>query len=194
MAKNIGVIGDGNVGGALARGLKRAGHEIRAVGSDAGAVRDAAAWGEVVVLAVPFGAVDSVVKIAGEALSGKTVIDVTNAIDGSMNLAVGFTTSGAEELQKKLPKSRVVKAFNTVFAQHMDTGRLGDKPLTAFVAGDDASAKATVLGLAREIGFDAVDAGPLKNARLLEPLAYLNIQLGYGLGLGTQIGFKLLHG
>lgn len=129
-----------------------------------------------------------------EALSGKTVVDVTNALDGSMNLAVGFTTSGSEELQKKLPKARVVKAFNTVFAQHMDTGRLGDKPLTAFVAGDDASAKATVLGLAREIGFDAVDAGPLKNARLLEPLAYLNIQLGYGLGLGTQIGFKLLHG
>ncbi len=194
MAKNIGVIGDGNVGGALARGLKRAGHEVRGVGNDAGAVREAAAWAEVVVLAVPFGAIDSVVKMAGEALSGKTVVDVTNAIDGSMNLAVGFTTSGAEELQKKLPKSRVVKAFNTVFAQHMDTGRLGDKPLTAFVASDDATAKATVVGLAREIGFDAVDAGPLKNARLLEPLAYLNIQLGYTLGLGTQIGLKLLHG
>jgi predicted dinucleotide-binding enzyme len=194
MATKIGIIGDGNVGSALARGLKRAGHEVRAVGKDAGAIRDAAAWGEVVLVAVPFGAIDDVVKTAGEALSGKTVIDVTNALDGNMNLAIGFTTSGAEELQKKLSKSRVVKAFNTVFAQHMDTGRLGDKPLTAFVASDDATAKTTVLKLAREIGFDAVDAGPLKNSRLLEPLAYFNIQLGYSLGMGTQIGFKLLHG
>jgi predicted dinucleotide-binding enzyme len=76
----------------------------------------------------------------------------------------------------------------------MDSGRLGDKPLTAFVAADDAGAKKTVLELARGIGFDAVDAGPLKNARLLEPLALFNIQLGYVLGMGTQIGFKLLHG
>jgi predicted dinucleotide-binding enzyme len=76
----------------------------------------------------------------------------------------------------------------------MDSGRLGDKLLTAFVAADDATAKQKVLELARGIGFDAVDAGPLKNARLLEPLALFNIQLGYGLGMGTQIGFKLLHG
>jgi hypothetical protein len=110
-----------------------------------------------------------------------------------MSLALGFTTSGAEELQRKLPDARVVKAFNTVFAQHMSTGRLGNQSLTAFVAGDDRSAKAVVIELARGIGFDAVDAGPLKNARLLEPLAYLNIQLGYMLKLGTQIGFKLLR-
>ena len=111
-----------------------------------------------------------------------------------MSWAIGFTTGGAEELQRKVPEARVVKAFNTVFAQHMDSGRLGDKPLTAFVAGDDAGAKKSVLELARAIGFDAVDAGPLKNARLLEPLALLNIQLGYVLGMGAQIGFKLLHG
>jgi len=194
MATKIGIIGNGNVGGALARGLKRAGHEVRAVGKDQGAIRDAAGWGEVAIIAVPFGAIDDVVRTAGEVMSGKTVIDVTNALDANMNLALGFTTSGAEELQKKLPKSRVVKAFHTVFAQHMDTGRLGDKPLTTFAASDDASAKATVLKLARDIGFDAVDAGPLKNARLLEPFALLNIRLGYSLNMGTQLGFKLLHG
>lgn len=194
MATKIGIIGDGNVGSALSRGLTRAGHDVRAVGKDPGAIREAASWAEVVLLAVPFGAIDDVVKAAGEALAGKTVIDVTNALDASMNLAVGFATSGAEELQKKLPKARVVKAFNTVFAQHMDSGRLNDKPLTAFVAADDAAAKQTVLELARGIGFDAVDAGPLKNARQLEPLAFFNIQLGYVLGMGTQIGFKLLHG
>jgi predicted dinucleotide-binding enzyme len=193
MATKIGIIGNGNVGSALARGLERAGHEVRAVGNEKGAVREVAQWGEIVLLAVPFGAVGDVVEQAGEALAGKTVVDVTNALDATMNLAVGFTTSGAEELQKKLPRSRVVKAFNTVFAQHMDTGRLGERPLTAFVAADDAEAKKTVLELARGLGFDPVDAGPLKSARSLEPLAFLNIQLGYVHGLGTQIGFKLLH-
>ena len=194
MAMKIGIIGDGNVGSALARGLKRAGHEVRAVGKDRGDIRDTAGWGEIVILAVPFGALEDVVRTTGEVLSEKTVIDVTNALDANMNWAIGFTTSGAEELQKKLPKSRVVKAFNTVFAQHMDTGKLGDQRLTAFIAGDDAGAKETVLDLARQIGFDAVDSGPLKNARLIEPFAVLNIQLGYVLRLGTQIGFKLLRG
>ncbi len=176
MAKTkIGIIGDGNVGGALARGLERAGHDVRAVGEDKAAVRDAAAWGEIVILAVPFGAVDDVVKTVGEALVGKTVVDVTNALDDNMSLAIGFSTSGAEELQRKLPKARVVKAFQTVFAQHMNTGKLGEERLTTFVAGDDAGAKASILALARDVGFDAVDAGPLRNARLLEPLGYFNI-------------------
>jgi predicted dinucleotide-binding enzyme len=189
----VGIIGAGNVGSALARGIKSVGHEVKAVGSNAPAVRETVAWADLVILAVPFGAIDDVVKTAGDAFVGKTVVDVTNVLDASMNLAVGHTTSGAEELQKKLPKSRVVKALNTVFAQHMDTGHLGNQQLTAFVAGDDAAAKAAVLELTREIGFDAVDAGPLRNARLLEPLACLNIHLGYVLKMGPQIGFKLLH-
>jgi len=194
MAKTkIAIIGNGNVGGALARGLKRAGYEVRAVDDDKAAVRDTATWGDIVILAVPFGAIGDVVKTAGEVLGGKTVVDVTNALDADMSLAVGFSTSGAEELQKKLPKARVVKAFQTVFAQHMDSGKLRDQPLTAFVAGDDAGAKSSVLALARDIGFDAVDAGPLRNARLLEPLGYFNIQLGYVLGMGTKIGFRLVR-
>jgi len=193
-SRKIGIIGDGNVGSALARGLQRGGHEVRAVGNDKAAIRDTAGWAEIVLLAVPFGAIDDVVKTAGEALAGKPLVDVTNAIDASMNLALGFTTSGAEELQKKLPRARVVKAFNTHFARNMETGRLGDQRLTALVAGDDADARTSVLELARDIGFDPVDAGPLKNARLLEPLAYLNIQLGYTQKLGTQIGFKLMRG
>ena len=190
----IGIIGSGNVGSALARGLKRAGHDVRTAGNDQDAIRDTAGWAELVLLAVPFGALDAVIKAAGERLEGKIVVDVTNSLDADMNLAVGFTTSGAEELQNKLRKSRVVKAFNTVFAQHMDSGKLGDQRLTAFVAGDDEPSRKQVIELARTIGFDPVDAGPLKNARLIEPLAYLNIQLGYVLGMGTQIGFKLLHG
>lgn len=189
--KKIGIIGAGNVGSALARGLERAGHEVRPVGNDEAAVREVAEWADDVILAVPFGAIDDAVREAGDGLDGKTLIDVTNALDGNMNLALGFTTSGAEELQRKVPKAKVVKAFNTVFAEHMDTGRLGDEPLTAFVAGDDHSAKQEALELARDIGFDAVDAGPLRNARLIEPLGYLNIQLGYGQKMGKDIGIDL---
>ena len=191
--RKIGILGDGNVGGALARGLKRSGREVKAVGNDKAAIRDTAAWADTVIVAVPYGAVEDVVRTAGDALEGKTVVDVTNALDNQMNLALGFTTSGAEELQKKLPKARVVKAFNTVFAQHMESGELDGEPLTAFAAGDDAQAKAEVLELERAIGFDAVDAGPLKNAWLLEPLGCFNIQLGYGLKMGTDTGFKLMH-
>jgi predicted dinucleotide-binding enzyme len=110
-----------------------------------------------------------------------------------MKLAVGFDTSGAEELQKKVPRAQVVKCFNTAFAKQMDSGKVGGQPLSAFAAGNDAGAKAVVLGLARDIGFDPVDSGPLENARLLEPLALLNIRLAFVEKLGPEIGFKLLH-
>jgi len=189
----IGIIGDGNVGSALQRGLTKAGHEARAVGNDAALVKKTAQESELVIIAVPFGAIDEVVRTAAAALNGKTVVDVTNALNRDMTMAVGHTTSGAEELQKKLPGARVVKAFNTVFAQHMDSGKVKGEQLTVLAAGDDAEAKKTVIELAQGIGFDAVDAGPLKNARLLEPLALQNIMLGYVLGMGADIGFRLVH-
>jgi 8-hydroxy-5-deazaflavin:NADPH oxidoreductase len=195
MANNkIGIIGNGNVGSALERGLKRAQRDVRATGSDKDAIRNTVEWADVIILAVPFGAVEDVTRTIGGLGDGKTVIDVTNALTEDMKLALGYTTSGAEELQKQLPRARVVKAFNTQFAQHMDSGKLGDQRLTVFVAGDDADAKRTVVDVASAIGFDAIDAGPLANARLLEPLGYFNIQLGYVLGLGTQIGLTLVRG
>jgi predicted dinucleotide-binding enzyme len=189
--KKIGIIGKGNVGGALARGLSAAGYEVRAVGR--GQARDVARWADVAILAVPFAAVDAVAAEAGGALAGKTVIDATNPLGAEMNLALGYTTSAGEEVQKKLPGARVAKAFNTIFAQHLDSGRVDGKTLTSLVAADSADAKATALELSRRLGFDAVDAGPLTNARLLEPMAYLNIQLGYVLQMGPQIGFCLAH-
>jgi hypothetical protein len=191
--KQIGIIGKGAVGSALARGLAKAGHKATAV-SDPGSIRKTVQEADLVILAVPFGAIDAVLKEAGETLAGKTVADATNALGPDMQWAIGFSTSGAEELQKKVPQAHVVKAFNTVFAQHMDSGQVDGRQLTALVAGDNPDAKKSVLGIARDIGFDAVDAGPLHNARLLEALGCLTIQLGYGLGMGTQIGFKLLHG
>ena len=94
----------------------------------------------------------------------------------------------------RLEKTLSRCTFNTQFAQRMDTGVLNGEPVTVFAAGDDATAKQQVMQMARDIGFDAVDAGPLESARLLEPLALLNIKLGYVLGLGPNIGFKLVHG
>ena len=189
----ISIIGNGNVGQTLSRGLEKAGHSVTTTGDDPARVKELAGSSDVVIIAVPYGVLDKLAETIGSAADGKPLVDVTNALSPQFTLALGYTTSGAEELQKKLPGARVVKAFNTTFASMMDTGQAKGEQLTAFVAGDDAGAKATVQELARGIGFDAVDAGPLANARLLEPIGFLNIQLGFVLGLGSEIGLKLVR-
>lgn len=193
MKPRVAIIGKGRVGGALREGLERAGYEVRAVGKEPQLVREAAEWGGIIVLAVPYGAIDDVLRSIGDAVNGKPLIDVTNVLTSDMELALGFSTSGAEELQKKAPAAKVVKAFNTTFAQHMSTGHVKGTAISLFAAGDDQGAKEQVLAMGRDIGFDPVDAGPLRNARLLEPLASLNIQLAFSVKMGTQIGFKLVH-
>jgi len=190
----IAIIGKGDVGTALGTGLKRSGHEIRYGHRDPKEpVQDAARWGEVIILAVPYDAVNDVVIEIEKAADGKPVIDVTNALTSNLELALGFSTSAAEELQKMLPKACVVKAFNTVFAINQSTGRLGKEQLSAFVVGDDAKAKRVVMQLAGDIGFDPVDAGPLKSARYLEPMGVLIIGLAYTLKMGTKMGYKLVR-
>lgn len=191
MQQKVAIVGAGNVGKALREGLERTGHEVRAAGR--GKVSETAAWADIIILAVPFAAIPDVTRELQTAADGKPVVDVTNALTPDMQLALGFSTSGAEELQKALPRARVVKAFNTVFAQHMSRGSVVGQQLSLFAAGDDAAARKAVLELGKAIGFDAIDAGPLKNARHLEPLGYFNIQLGYVLGNGPDIGFKLAH-
>jgi 8-hydroxy-5-deazaflavin:NADPH oxidoreductase len=188
----IAMIGDGNVGSALARGLERAGHEVLTTGNDPARIKELAAAGEVVVLAVPYRAHDELAEGIRDLVAGKPVVDVSNALTREMTLVFGHTTSAAEELQNKLPGANVVKAFNTVFAHTMDSGKVDGQQVCALVAGDDDGARSLVIGLARDIGYDAVDAGPLAAARLLEPLGLLNIQLGAG-SLGRRIGFKLVH-
>ncbi|MBL7542526.1 MAG: NAD(P)-binding domain-containing protein [Bdellovibrionaceae bacterium] len=191
MTTKIGIIGSGNVGSAIQRGLTKAGFESRVSTEDN--VSQIADGADVIVLAVPYLAIDDVVKKLGSTINGKIVIDATNALTQTMQLALGHTTSGAEELQKKIPKAKVVKAFNTVFAQHMDSGTLNGQTLTAFAASDDEAARNKVLQILRSMGFDAVHAGPLQNARYLEALGYLNIQLGYVLGNGAMTGFKYVR-
>jgi len=188
------MIGKGNVGTALSSGLVRAGHEVRFGHRDPSEpVRPAAEWGEVIILAVPFSKLEDVAREIGSAADGKPLVDVTNVIGTGMRWAVGFNTSGAEELQKRLPRADVVKAFNTVFAKNQSTGMVGGERLTAFIAGDSPEAKRRVMKLAGDIGFDPVDAGPLESARYLEPMALLLISLGYSLGMGTGIGFRLVR-
>src|SRR5262245_11851111 len=191
MSQKIAILGGGKVGSALEAALSRVGCEVRI--ARRGQVVPTASWADVIFLAVPFRAVPEVARELGAAADGKALVDVTNALTPDFQLAVGFSTSGAEELQKAVPRAHVVKAFNTVFAQHMSTGKVNGEALTAFVAGDDDSARKTVLELAKAMGFDAVDSGPLKNARCLEPLAYLNIQLGWVLGNGPNVGFRFVH-
>jgi predicted dinucleotide-binding enzyme len=102
----IGIIGKGNVGTAIATGLTRKGHEVKFGHRDPKEpVSEAAKWGEVIILAVPHDAAADTAKELGSAADGKTVIDVSNALTENMELAIGFTTSAAEEIQKKLPKA-----------------------------------------------------------------------------------------
>jgi 8-hydroxy-5-deazaflavin:NADPH oxidoreductase len=191
----IGIIGKGNVGTALGTGLTRKGHVVKYGHRDPKEPVDRAAeWGEVLILAVPHESVEFAAKDIGSAAEGKILLDVTNAVGDNLDLTVGFTTSAAEELQKMLPKARVVKAFNTVFAKNQSTGKIGNEQLTLFVAGDDAEAKQTIMQLGSEIGFDPVDAGPLKSARYLEPMAVLLMNLAFVLGMGSNIGYKLVKG
>ena len=139
------------------------------------------------ILATPYGAA---VDVAGRAdFSGKLVIDVSNPVNEDFSgLQVGRDSSAAEEIAALLPGASVVKAFNTIFAQHYGTGlKIGSKPLQTFVAADDGSVRERVMSLASEIGLVPVDAGPLRNARYLEPLGFMNIQFGYVLGQGAEI-------
>ena len=189
------MIGKGNVGTALGSGLQRVGHEIRYGHRDPDEpVGDAATWGDVIVVAVPYSELRSAAIEIGKAADGKPLVDVTNALGPNMQLAVGFSTSAAEELQGWLPNARVVKAFNTIFAQNQSSGKLGSLKLSAFVAGDDPAAKRTVMRLATEIGFEPVDVGGLNKARYLEPMGILLIGLGFDLKMGTHIGLNLVKG
>ena len=191
----IGIIGKGRVGIAIGEGLGRKGHQVKHGHRDLKEpVSEAAKWGEVIILAVPHEAVADATKEIGSLADGKVLLDVTNAVTDKLGLAIGFSTSAAEEVQKKLPKARVVKAFNTVFAANQNTGRIGKEQLALFVAGDDAEAKQTVMQLGRDIGFDSVDAGLLRSARYLEPMAILLMNMAFSLRMGTGIGYKLVRG
>lgn len=206
----IAVIGTGSVGGTLGRRWAELGHDVRfgvrdlADGSAntlvkgikgtarLASVREACADADVVVLATPHAANANAIAAAGD-LRGKILIDVTNPIGASLALEVGFSTSGAEEVAKLAPGARVYKTMNQVGFEVMGEPDFAAGKPVMFVAGDEAQGKEAVLGLVATLGFEAVDAGDLKVARLLEPYAMLWIHLMARRKMGRRFAFSLLR-
>ncbi len=198
------VIGAGNMGAAFVKQLTQAGHQVSVTarnlekaqalaaahtGVTAVVSLGAAAQADVLIVATGYADAVNALGSLGD-LGGKVVIDITNPMTADfMDLTLGHSTSAAEEIAKAFPGAEVVKAFNTVFAQVLsDSADFGNgQTVPVFVASDSERARQTAKVLAESMGFATVDAGGLKNARYLEPLAGLNIYLGYGAGLGTSI-------
>jgi len=206
----IGIIGAGNVGGTLgAAWAQQAGHDIcfgvrdpnsektqalvRALAGKAraGTAAEAAAFGDMIVLTVPWTAAEAAIRSMGN-LSGKIILDATNPLargaDG-IALSIGHTTSAGERVQEWAQGAFVFKTLNTTGFGNMANPVYGGVKSVMFVAGDDAGNKPKVIDLVAALGFDVVDAGPLRNARLLEAHAMLWIDLALQRGLGRDWAF-----
>ena len=203
----IAVIGAGNVGTTLGRGWTRRRHQVTygvrdpssakaAVLAQGGvqvtAPTQAVERSEVVVLTTPWAATKDAVEALGD-LGGRPLLDATNPIGPGLTLAVGDGGSGAELVQAWAPTARVVKIFNTTGVENLASPLYGDQAATMFYCGDDEPACAVAAKLAADLGFDAVSAGPLRNAALLESHALLWINLAMAQGASRGIAFKLLR-
>jgi 8-hydroxy-5-deazaflavin:NADPH oxidoreductase len=201
---NITILGAGNMAAAFAKQLTAAGHRVKLTGRnlakasevaseyagvEAVEPRGAAQDADAIIVATPYEAAADALRSLGD-VNGKVVIDITNPLTPDyMGLTIGHETSAAEQIAKAVPGVEVVKGFNTLFAQVLGAGAdFGEgRKATVFVASDSERATQTATSLAESMGFETVNAGPLKNARYLEPLAGLNIYFGYGAGLGTTV-------
>jgi 8-hydroxy-5-deazaflavin:NADPH oxidoreductase len=189
---HISIIGTGNMGQAIAGIASKGGNSVELLGqSDA----DKPVTGDVVVLAVPYPAVAQVLKARGESLAGKVVVDITNPLDFTTfdSLTVPADSSAAAEIATALPRSRVLKAFNTTFAGTLVSGVVGPLPTTVLIAGDDADAKALLAGIVTAGGLRAVDAGSLRRARELEAIGFLQLTLAAGEKISWNGGFGLAN-
>ena len=194
----ISIVGKGYMGSALGTLATRSGHSVvfglRDLEQLTTTVIPSA---DMVILAIPYAAALELVSNPNiqAALSGKIVVDITNPLAPDYkSLIVGYSSSAAEEIAAHLKDVRLIKAFNTIFDDLL-RARVAGEAITAsvFCAGDDADAKTQVLSLISAMGLAGVDAGPLRNARYLEPISVLMLQLANHLGHGTRIGFQLIH-
>lgn len=149
---------------------------------------------DVIILAVPYAAVSSVVQHFGSQFSGKVLVDITNPLNETYD---GYITpsdsSAAEEIAKIVPpQTHVIKAFNTTFAGTLVKGEVAEQKLDVFIAGDDLAAKTKVSTLINESGLRVIDVGPLHRSHLLEAMALLGITLQGPLGTGFKSAWKLL--
>jgi len=210
----VGILGSGHVGQSLGVGFAKEGYDVklgtRAPDEDkikqwlkragpkasAGTFAEAAAWGELAVLATRWDGTESAIKLAdAKNFAGKVVIDVTNPLRSAPNtppgLAVGHTDSGGEQVQRWLPKAKVVKAFNIINAAHMHEPQFPGGPPDMFICGNDAGAKRTVTEICAAFGWPVTDIGGIEGARLLEPLAMLYVLCAIQSGKWDQ-AWKLL--
>jgi hypothetical protein len=189
---HITIIGNGNMGQAIAGLAGKGGNTVELLGhEDTG--KDVT--GDVVVLAVPYPAVSEILSARGASLAGKVVVDITNPLNFETfdSLTVPADSSAAAEIAAALPDSRVVKAFNTTFAGTLVSGKVGDNTTTVLIAGDDADAKALIAGIVGGAGLRAIDAGPLRRARELEALGFLQISLAAAEKVSWTGGFAIVQ-
>jgi len=210
----LAIIGAGNVGGALGTAwAQKAGHEIcfgvrdpkadktqallRAIGAKAraGTAAEAAAFADIIVLAMPWPAAETAIRAMGS-LKGKVILDATNPLtrgpDG-ISLEIGHSISAGEKVQGWAAGASVFKTLNTTGFGNMANPVFNGVKSVMFVAGDDAANKPKVIDLVGQLGFDVVDAGPLRNARLLEAHAMLWIDLALARGRGRDWAFGILR-
>ena len=200
----IAIVGTGNIGGALARLWSNAGYTVsvavressaanRIPGVSSGFAREIASAAEIVVLAVPWPAVKDALASCGD-LSGKAIVDCTNPVLPDLEgLEFGGTTSAAEKLQQLAPRAHIVKAFNTIGAPLLGNATLDGLEADGYYCGDDEAAKTVVAPLIAATGLRPFDAGPLRNARYLEAMAMLWIDLAIKRGRGPTFGFRTLE-
>lgn len=204
----IGIIGAGDVGGTLGKSWRQRKHDVmfgvrnlqsqnvqRLAQMDKnlifGNINDAMAFGDVILFAIPWTSIEETVR--GRNLSGKIVIDPTNPLTPDLRQLALDDSSVAERIADLAKGAKVVKAFNTIGAQTLNNLMFGSNRADLFLCGDDTPSKRVVGELAADIGFDIVDIGSLANARMLENLALLWIELALRQELGPNIAFKLLR-
>jgi predicted dinucleotide-binding enzyme len=185
------IIGTGNMGGAIGGVLAAGGSDVSHVTREQ--VGSAPALGDVVVLAVPYGAIDEIISVYGDQLDGKTVVDITNPLNFETfdSLVVPVGSSAAAQIQAKLPASKVLKAFNTTFAATLTGKAVGGLPTTVLIAGDDSAAKAVLSAAITAGGIEAIDAGSLSRAHELEALGFLQLTLAVGEKISWTGGFAV---
>lgn len=207
----IGIIGTGNMGASMGKIWAAQGHEVlfsyskdkaklsalameTGPNNRSGTPAEAVGFGEIVLLAVPWGAVTDALAAAGP-FHGKTLFSCCNCLKPDFSgLVLGTTTSAAEEIAKQALDAKVVEALPPM-AQILkaDSRRLSGERISTFYCGDDPEAKAVVASLLLDLDLEPVDAGPLTSARFIEPAGMLNVQLAYGMGLGPFLGMKLIR-
>ena len=189
---SISIIGNGNMGQAIAGLASKAGAQVQLLGETDSHVP---ATGEILVLAVPYPAIQKVLKERASQFEGKIVVDITNPVNFETfdSLTVPADSSAAAEIDAQLPKAKVLKAFNTTFAGTLASGLIGNLMTTVLIAGDDVEAKAKLANLLAGAGLKTLDVGGLKRARELEALGFLQITLAATEKISWTGGFGVVN-